>query len=452
MQTMSSNVIEYSEKQLVYINEALFMNPEQDHRWNFKSGATQCGKTTVDYQEVIPFRIAVRKQLPGLVAFLGVSLGTIERNVLIPMREYFASKGIGNQVSAIHKDAAGNTYVKVLGQIVYLCGMLTKTAISRLRGVKFKYVYGDEVAEWNEEAFALLKSRMSLAYSCFDGACNPASQTHWLYAFIHSDIDIYLQEYTIFDNPFLSKKYVDGLCREYAGTVFYDRYILGKWVRAEGAIYKSFANKPSDFYLNEIPKLIKINIGVDFGGNGSNHSFTATGFGLGYSTVVPLEAKRIVPTTPNELDQAFVDFVRMVVAKYKQYLLTPCTIKVNCDSAEQVLIRGLIVAAKRNNLPVKIDNALKMPINDRIKIVLRMMGLGIFKIPSWCLPLIEALQSAVYNSDPLHADERLDDGSTPIDDLDSFEYSIETEFKNIINAIEGGRNNATNQSYRISIN
>lgn len=451
MQTMS-NCIEYSSKQIIYINESLHSNPYDDHRWNIKSGATQCGKTTVDYQEVIPFRIAVRKKLPGLVGILGVSLGTIERNVLIPMREYFATRGIGNQVSTIHKDAAGNTYVKILGQIVYLCGMMNKTAISRLRGIKFKYVYGDEVAEWNEEAFSLLKSRLSLEYSAFDGACNPASQTHWLYGFINSDIDIYLQEYTIFDNPFLSRKYVDSLCKEYAGTVWYDRYILGKWVRAEGCIYKPFANKPSDFYLNEIPKLIKIIIGVDFGGNGSNHSFTATGFGVGYTTVIPLEAKRIIPTTPNELDEAFVDFVKMVVSKYRQYLISATTIKVNCDSAEQVLIRGLMVAAKRNNLPVKIDNAIKMPIKDRIKLVLRMMGLGIFKIPSWCLPLIEALQSAVYNSDPLHSDERLDDGSTPIDDLDSFEYSIETEYKNIISAIEGGRTNANNQSNRISVN
>ena len=207
--------IYYSAKQLEYLQESLHDDPNLDHRWNIKSGATQCGKTTVDYQQVIPYRIAVRKKLPGLVTILGVSLGTIERNVLIPMREYFSAMGLGAQVSPIHKDAAGNTYVKILGQTVYLCGMMNKTAISRLRGSKFKYAYGDEVAEWNEEAFALLKSRMSLEYSCFDGACNPAGTNHFLYAFIHSDIDIFLQEYTIFDNPFLSKKYVKGLCDEY---------------------------------------------------------------------------------------------------------------------------------------------------------------------------------------------------------------------------------------------
>ena len=431
---MESSYIEYSKKQLIYINQSLHFDPNDDHRWNFKSGATQCGKTTVDFQEIIPFRISVRRELPGLIGILGVSLGTIERNVLIPMRDYFASKGIGNQVSVIHKDAAGNTYVNILGQKVYLCGMLNKTAISRLRGVKFKYVYGDEVAEWNKEAFGLLKSRLSLAYSCFDGACNPDSDTHWLYEFINSDIDIYLQEYTIFDNPFLSKKYVDGLCREYAGTVYYDRYILGKWVRAEGAIYKKFANNPKEFYLSEIPKLVKINIGVDFGGNGSKHSFTATGFGAGYTVIIPLESKRIVPTSPDDLDRDFKAFVEMVVNKYKQYLIGPIVIRAFCDSAEQVLIRGLYTQVNRYALPVKITNATKMSIKDRIELVLRMMGLGIFKITPWCTYLIEALQSAVYNDMPGHLDERLDDGSTPID---SFEYSIESEYKSIVNVLEG---------------
>ena len=125
-------VIEYSQKQLQYIKESLHLNPKEDHRWNIKSGATQCGKTTVDFQEVIPFRIAVRHNMPGLVTILGVSLGTIERNVLIPMREYFRAKNLPRAVSQIHKDAAGNTYVKILNQIVYLCGMMNKTAISRL--------------------------------------------------------------------------------------------------------------------------------------------------------------------------------------------------------------------------------------------------------------------------------------------------------------------------------
>lgn len=438
MQT--SNYIEYSEKQLIFINESLHLDPYLDYRWNIKSGATQCGKTTVDFQEVIPFRIAVRKGLPGLLTILGVSLGTIERNVLIPMRDYFASKGLGNQVSDLHKDAAGNTYVKILGQTVYLCGMLNKTAISRLRGAKFKYCYGDEVAEWNEEAFELLKSRMSLDYSCFDGACNPASNTHFLYKFIHSDIDIYLQEYTIFDNPFLGKKYVESLCKEYAGTVYYDRYILGRWVRAEGIIFRKFADKPNDYIIFDVPngmKLSHINIGVDFGGNGSYHTFVATGFARAYTNVVILESRRIEgTTTPDELDSEFVSFVKMVIDKYKEYVISN-TWNVYADSAEQVLIRGLKVAAAKAHLPVNIRNAKKMEIKQRIELLTRLFGINRLFFMFTAKTAIVAYQTAVYNSQEGHEEERLDDGSTDIDTCDATEYSIEPEYKNLIDKLGG---------------
>lgn len=433
-------VIEYSKKQLQYIKESLHLNPKEDHRWNIKSGATQCGKTTVDFQEVIPFRIAVRHNMPGLVTILGVSLGTIERNVLIPMREYFRAKNLPRAVSQIHKDAAGNTYVKILNQIVYLCGMMNKTAISRLRGSKFKYAYGDEVAEWNEEAFALLKSRMSLEYSCFDGACNPASDTHFLYNFIHSNIDIYLQEYTIFDNPFLSKKYVQGLCDEYAGTVYYDRYILGLWKKAEGIIFRKYADNPNNYILGQMPsntRFSHVNIGVDFGGNGSYHTFVATGFMFDYSSIIILESERIPgQTTPDELDKAFIAFVRMVIDKYQKYSMSH-TWDVYADSAEQVLIRGFKEAVAKAHLPCNVMNARKLEIKSRIELLLRLFGINKLYFMFTAKSAIAAYQTCVWNSKEGHLDERLDDGSTDIDTCDATEYSIEPEYKTILSRLGG---------------
>jgi PBSX family phage terminase large subunit len=112
--------------------------------------------------------------------------------------------------------------------------------VAKVQGASFKYCYGDEVAKWNEEVFEMVKSRLDKEYSCFDGSFNPENPTHWLKRFIDSDIDLYLQEYTIFDNPHLPKDFVDNLCKEYAGTVYYDRLVMGKWTRAEGLIYQSF--------------------------------------------------------------------------------------------------------------------------------------------------------------------------------------------------------------------
>ena len=54
---------------------------------------------------------------------------------------------------------------------------------------------------------------------------------------------------TIDDNPFLDSAFVENLKREYAGTVYYDRYINGLWVAAEGSIYRTFADDPERFII-----------------------------------------------------------------------------------------------------------------------------------------------------------------------------------------------------------
>lgn len=123
------------------------------------------------------------------------------------------------------------------GEKCYCLGAEKVSQVSKIRGASIKYCYGDEVADWSEEVFALLKSRLDKEYSCFDGTYNPQYPNHWLKRFLDSDADIFSQEYTIDDNPFLPPAFVENLKKEYAGTVFYDRYILGKWTLAEGLVY-----------------------------------------------------------------------------------------------------------------------------------------------------------------------------------------------------------------------
>lgn len=55
------------------------------HRWNIKTGATRSGKTYLDCAVTIPKRICAARD-EGLLVMLGNTLGTLERNVLEPMR------------------------------------------------------------------------------------------------------------------------------------------------------------------------------------------------------------------------------------------------------------------------------------------------------------------------------------------------------------------------------
>lgn len=202
---------------------------EANHRWNFKGGATRSGKTYLDFRWIIPMRIRERVGKDGLTVILGVTKSTIERNVLEPMRNLYGEDLVG----AISSD---NT-VWLFGEKCYCLGAEKVSQVSKIRGASIKYCYGDEVADWSEEVFELLKSRLDKEYSCFDGTFNPQYPGHWLKQFLDSDADIFSQTYTIDDNPFLPESFKENLKKEYAGTVFYDRYIRGLWVLAEGLIY-----------------------------------------------------------------------------------------------------------------------------------------------------------------------------------------------------------------------
>lgn len=213
----------FSQKQTEYLMNC-------NHRWNVKTGATRSGKTFLDYF-VIPKRILKCRQ-NGLIVLLGNTKGTLERNILEPMRSIWSPELVG-QISS-------NNTVNIFGKKCYALGADKINQVSKLQGAAFEYCYGDEITTWHEDVFQMLKSRLSCPNSCFDGTCNPESPMHWFKKFLESDADIYQQAYTIDDNPFLDPTFVENLKNEYSGTVYYDRFILGKWALASGLVYPMF--------------------------------------------------------------------------------------------------------------------------------------------------------------------------------------------------------------------
>lgn len=225
-------------------------------RWNFKVGAVRSGKTYMDYF-LIPQRIRERAEKAGLVVIMGVTKSTIERNILEPMRQIWGSLLVG-EINSQNK-------CFLFGEIVYCLGAEKKSQITKIRGMSVKYAYGDEVADWNPEVFELLKSRLDKEYSCFDGALNPQGPNHWLLPFLQSDMDRYVQHYTIFDNPYLPTEVINSLCREYAGSVYYKRYILGEWAIAEGLVYPMFSEKNIKRGMVEKNRNRKYYVSIDYG-------------------------------------------------------------------------------------------------------------------------------------------------------------------------------------------
>lgn len=273
----------------------------------------------------------------------------------------------------------------------------------------------------------------ALARCSVDGSklwfnCNPEAPTHWFYReWIQkaAEKNALRLHFTLSDNPALSPAIVRRYESMYTG-VFYDRYIRGLWVAAEGAIYRQFCDHPERFVVDAPPRIQRAVIGVDFGGGTSAHAFCCLGFTEGLRQMVVLDEYREPSAlTPDALSACFVDFVRRCQMRY---LVTD----VYCDSAEQTLIGGLRTAAAQARLAVNIGNAMKKPINDRIRALCLLMGTDRFKIMRTCTATIDALRSAVWDLKKPVADVRLDDGSTNIDSLDALEYAYEREIDTLV--------------------
>lgn len=440
--------MQLSKKQNEYIINAT-------HRWNIKSGAVRSGKSYVDTAYIVPKRIRERAGKPGLNVIMGVSKESIERNVLQPMREIYTSDLIGN--------INNRNVARVCGEDVYCLGAEKVSQVAKIQGASIKYCYGDEIAKWNKEVFQMLKSRLDKTYSCFDGACNPEHPTHWLKEFIDNvELDIYLQKYTIFDNPFLDPEFVKQLCKEYEGTIYYDRLILGLWKRADGAIYKRFADDPESFRCEIVDEfspdseykqfrkedITSIEIGLDFGGNQSGHSFVARGYTDDYRDVIALKSRRVMAKDEgedidsNRLNKLFCEFVQEVIDDYSVCVKSGdyvqyCNVEsVFWDNAETVLGNSIRNAVEKEFPWIAVKPAKKRPINDRIRCTVKLMGAGRFFITKDCESLQIALSDAVWNKEAVGKDERLDDGSTDIDSLDAFEYTIERDTKYLIEEVE----------------
>ena len=105
-----------------------------------------------------------------------------------------------------------------------------------------------------------------------------------------------------------------------------------------------------------------------------------------------------------------------------------------CDygALGNVLTLGLIRKCQRERLQIQIMDCSKGTIKDRIFLTSTLIAQKRLVVLRKNTTIIRALQEALWNKNK--EDERLDDGTTDIDSLDAFEYSINSFYENLINA------------------
>lgn len=393
-------MMNFSEKQKEFLQNAT-------HRWNIKSGATRSGKTYLDYF-VIPKRIRSVRGKDGLVVLLGNTKGTLQRNIIEPLQKIWGSKYVS--------DIKADNTAYMFGEKVHCLGADKINQVNRLRGLSIKYCYGDEVVTWHKDVFDMLKSRLDKDYSKFDGTCNPENPQHWFKAFLDSDADIYQQNYTIDDNPFLPESVKENLKREYMGSVFYDRYILGKWVNSEGLIYRLLADNMDRYLVDkkDLPPLYDYFIGEDFGKSKSGHAIVLSATGTDGKLYF---LKSIYKKAEGTLVEDLINWsVNTFEGYYKEH---PYDFEVYPDSAESSLINSIRAKSRFRVYP-----SIKPEIINRIRVMQKLLSTDSVRfVKGENDELVKAFSEAMWDAKSLD-DVRLDNGTFNNDIIDAAEYSF----------------------------
>lgn len=421
----------FSAKQLKILTWWCEGSPVHDCDGIIADGAIRSGKTLpMSLSFVLWAMTMFHQQNFGMC---GKTIGAFRRNVLILLKLMLIGRGYvvidrrSDNLLIVRRDNVENYF--------YLFGGKDERSQDLIQGITLAGVYFDEVALMPESFVNQATGRCSVEGAKFWFNCNPDYPEHWFrteWMLKYKEKRLLYLHFMMEDNPSLSPAVIARYQTMYSG-VFHDRFVEGLWTVAEGPCYPDFADNPERYIIDTPPdNIIRVIIGVDFGGTGSAHSFTATGITKGYQDVITLDEfyhsnKKDGRLSPAQLEAAFVTFVQRVQKKYRVH-------ECYADSAEQTLIEGLQIAALNAKLGIHVGNALKMEINERIAFYNSLMAQNRYKTMRSCRATISAFRNARYDPDKRKGgpDVRLDDGTTNIDSLDSQEYTTERLQKDII--------------------
>lgn len=417
-------------KQLIFLTE-------KDKRINLLTGSVRSGKT---YISLLKWAIFVGS-MPLNVEFLmtGKTLTSLKRNCLNLLQDLVGSNNFKFSIS----QKSGILF----GRTVWLEGANDDRAESKIRGMTLGGAYVDELTQVPEDFYKMLLSRLSVKNAKLYATTNPDTPNHWVKVQIidNEEIDKKVWSFTLDDNEILKREneeYFEQLKKEYQsmGGVFYERFILGRWVLAEGLIYRQFANNKEMFIRDEAVdengnklNFLIISIGIDYGATQGETEFKATGITPYFKEAWTIDEMKLHGLyAPEQMYEKFVEFYKRIVSKYGKVTHAFG----DYGALGQVLTYGLNRYLQQHGIPLKIQDCIKGQIIDRIYMDQVLFAQGRRFILKECKYLIEAYEQAVW--DDKKPDTRLDDGTTPIDDLDASEYSMFPFYDKLMVDIKGG--------------
>jgi PBSX family phage terminase large subunit len=348
-------------------------------------------------------------------AICGKTVSNAERNILRPFQQiegmpFTLQYKISNRMLTVKCGTKENYF--------YLFGGKDESSYALIQGLTLAGVLFDEVALMPQSFVDQAIARtLSFANAKIWFNCNPESPNHWFYKewIINPDRKYKHLHFLMNDNPILSKKEIERAESLFTG-VFYDRYIRGMWVRAEGIIFPEFANNPNRWIIKaeNVPKQFRtVDVGFDIGGNGSAYAMTCTGQGYdGIQYRLKAEKRQADEMTMNDIEKFVNEFCGECEKKYGVRIDM-----INCDHI------AVIVNTINDNTKYKAGLCYKPPLEDRVFLYSKLFATDKIKfVEGMCDDLIDEMQNLVFD-DKSDRPIPLDDGTMQIDTYDSACYS-----------------------------
>ncbi|GEP72019.1 MULTISPECIES: PBSX family phage terminase large subunit [Lactobacillaceae] len=225
-------------------------------------GSIRAGKTLIMSMSYVLWSMTNYDQEQFGIA--GKTIGSLRRNVITPLKRMLEGRGY-----KVHDKRADNLLEISYGSRInyfYLFGGKDESSQDLVQGVTAAGFFFDEVALMPESFVNQATGRVSVDGGKLWFNCNPDGPYHWFKLEWLDQLEKHRALHIHFimdDNPSLSKAVKDRYYRSYSG-VFYQRFILGLWVLANGIIYDNFDK--NTMVVNDPPKQYsKYYVSCDYG-------------------------------------------------------------------------------------------------------------------------------------------------------------------------------------------
>ena len=193
----------------------------------------------------------------------GTTQSSIRRNILNDLEAV-----LGKSIN-LSKD----NHFKLFGNKIYCFDGANADSYKKARGFTAYGAFLNEATTLHDSFVKEVISRCSGEGARIYMDTNPENPTHSVKVdYIDKDgqrlkngqLNIKAFNFTLYDNTFLNKEYVESIEASTPSGMFFDRDILGIWVASEGVVYQDF-NKDIHYIKEANTEFKKVFCGVDFG-------------------------------------------------------------------------------------------------------------------------------------------------------------------------------------------